>query len=120
MKVLIFFIFLSYFSYSQNKMTTTLLLEKNKSNLINYATNLKVNTYTQKFNTFIASINTSTLHKKTDFYKAYFKTIYTSNKKQVVLKSFSPRFNSDTFSIPLKYKYKNGSTCFYLLKSCKN
>ncbi len=130
MRVLLFFIFISCLGYGQSKITNTSFLGKGKSSQIDSSANfikgsqllsdLQSNTYTQKFNTFITSVNKNLTYKKPDFYKAYFKSNNISNKKQVVLKSFAPQFNSATFSIPLKYKYKNGSTCFYLLKSCNN
>jgi len=103
-------------------MTNTPLLEKDKSNQINYTVKSQANIYMFKFNTFLAHINKSTkaFNQKPDFYKAYFKTANTLKEKQVSLKSVSPQFNSSTFSIPLKYKYKNGSTCFYLLRGCTN
>lgn len=122
MKILLFFIFLSYLGYGQNKLVKTPLLENAKSNHINYPVNFQSNTYSFKFKTLIASINKNTtpLNQKTDFYKAYFKANNTLKEKKIVFNSFTSQFSNSDFSIPLKYKYKNGSTCFYLLKSCKN
>jgi len=122
MKILLFFIFLSYLSYGQNKLVKMALLENAKSHQINYPVNYQPNTYVFKFNTLITSINknSSPLNQNPNFYKAYFKTKYASERKQVAFKAFSPQFNSSTFSIPLKYKYKNGSMCFYLLRGCHN
>jgi len=122
MKILLFCIFLSYLSYGQNKLVKTPLLEKTKSQYINYPVNYQPNTYVFKFNTLITRINknSSPLNQNPNFYKAYFKTANTLKEKQVVFKVLSSQFNNSTFSIPLKYKYKNGSMCFYLLRGCKN
>ncbi|MFK5889428.1 MAG: hypothetical protein QM486_01710 [Flavobacteriaceae bacterium] len=122
MKILLFFIFLSYLGYGQNELVKTSLLEKTKSRHVNQAVNLQPNTYLFKFNTLITRINKITLpfNQNPNFYKAYFKAKNTTKEKKMVFNSFQPQFNSNDFSIPLKYKYKNGSTCFYLLKSCQN
>ena len=121
MKILLFFIFLSYLSYGQDKIVNTFLLDKTKSNRIIYAVNLHPNTYAFKFNSLVTRLNKNfnTFNIKTDFYKAYFKTVNTINEKKGVFKAFSPQFSSSSFSLSLKNKYKNGSICFYLLNSCK-
>ncbi len=122
MKILLFSIFLSYLSYGQNKIVNTPFLERSKVHQIYYSENFQPNTYVFKYNSLVTRINKNfnTLNKKTDFYKTYFKANNTTKEKQVVFKAFSPQFNSTDFSIPLEYKYKNGSICFYLLKGCEN
>jgi len=122
MKILLFFIFLSFLSYGQNEFVKTPLLERVKSNHINQVTNFQANTYMLKFSTLITRINKSNIpfNQKTGFYKAYFKAQNTTKEKKMVFNSFHPQFDSSSFSIPLKYKYKNGSICFYLVKGCEN
>ena len=92
MKILLFFIFLSYLSYGQDKIVNTFLLDKTKSNRIIYAVNLHPNTYTFKFNSLVTRLNKNfnTFNIKTDFYKAYFKTVNTINEKKGYLRRFRP------------------------------
>ena len=124
MKILLPFLFVYSFMFGQNKIITPQTPIKQLFYISDQETVRSLfNPLENKFNKFVLVLNAQVVFHKKEFTsdKAYFnknQLLYNKNEK-VAFSEFYPNITNKGFSLPLRYKYKNGSPCFYLLKNRK-